>query len=117
MWWNGYPPESMVTALAMVSLLVTVPLSLWMWRFSTKVCAYRIPWTDLASYVASAAVMSVSIIAVGPTQTGAITVYEVGLRLFSIVALGVLVYFAVLLVINRRLRIELRSAFRSRLRQ
>jgi len=117
MWWNGYPPESMVTALAMVSLLVTVPLSLWMWRFSTKVCAYRIPWTDLASYVASAAVMSVSVIAVGPAQTGAITAYEVGLHLFSIVALGALVYFTVLLVINRRLRTELRSAFKSRLRQ
>jgi hypothetical protein len=61
--------------------------------------------------------MPVSVIAVGPTQTGAITVYEMGLRLFSVVALRALVYFAVLLVINGRLRTELRSTFKSKQRQ
>jgi hypothetical protein len=116
MWSNGFPPESIVTALAVASLLVTVPLSLWMWWFSSKVCKYNVPWTDLASYVASAAVMSISIIASGLIPTGAVTVYEGGIRLFSLVALGALVYFAVLLVINGKLRRELLSTLKSKLR-
>jgi len=116
MWRSGSPPESIVIALAMVNLLVAVPLSLWVWRLSTKVYAYGVPWADLTSYVASAAVMSVSVMAAGLAETGSATVYEMGLHLLSVVALGAIVYFLMLVIINGRVRAELRSTFKSGLR-
>jgi len=114
MWNSGSPPESIVTTLAIVGLLVAVPLSLWMWRLSTKACAYGIPWRDLASYATSAAVMSVSVIVVGPVLMESATVYEMGLRLFLVVALGAFVYFLTLLITSRRVRTELRSILKSK---
>jgi len=116
MWWNGSPPELMVTTLAFVNLSMTIPLSLWMWKLSTKICAYSIPWTDFASYVVSAVVMATVVMAAYPAEMVAVTVYEMGLHLLFVVALGALVYFTTLLVINRRLRIELHSVFRSKLK-
>ena len=110
---QGAPYDLLVTMLAAANLITSVPLFLAVARLSRRVHPYVIPWPGIAKQVMATAAMVGAVLLFYPANAISVNVSEVLTNLLPVVALGAVVYFAVLLAIDGQTRGELRRLYRS----
>ena len=110
---QGAPYDLLVTTLSVTSLITSIPLFLALVRLSRKVHPYVIPWAGIAKQVVATAAMMSVVFLFYPVRAISVNITEVLANLLPVVALGAIVYFVVLLTIDRKARAELRGLYRS----
>jgi len=103
----------LATTLSAISLITSIPLFLALVRLSRKVHPYVIPWAGIVKQVIATAAMMGTVLLFYPFRAISVNIAEVVANLLPVVALGVVVYFVVLLAIDRETRTELRALYGS----
>jgi len=78
----GAQPVSIAAAIALVALIVTIPLASYKWILSRRVVSLKFPLKSIASYTLAAAIMSLTILFLNPSE--AIST-EIGKVIFGII--------------------------------
>ena len=109
---KGLSLEHLTTVTALVNVLVTIPMSLLVWRLSKRSCQYRTPWGDIAKYATATVAMLAVVLALYPSQAISVSISDVTSGLLPVVAVGGAVYFVVLFCIDRRVREDAEEIYR-----
>ena len=110
---QGAAYDLLVTTLAAVNLITSVPLFLAVAGLSRRVHPYAIPWPSVAKQLTATAAMVGAVLLFYPVNAISVNVSEVLTNLLPVIALGAVVYFSVLLAIDRQARGELRRLYLS----
>ena len=103
----------LATALSLINLIIALPLLLVIVKLSRKAYHYAVPWRSIARQLLATAVMVVAVLTLYPARAISSSISEVLTGLLPVVALGAIVYFVVLLAIDRETRAKLRRLGRS----
>jgi hypothetical protein len=110
---QGAPYDLLATTLSAISLITSIPLFLALVRLSRKAHPYVIPWAGIVKQVIATAAMMGAVLLFYPIRAISVNIAEVVANLLPVVALGAVVYFVVLLAIDRETRAKLRRLYRS----
>jgi hypothetical protein len=110
---QGAPYDLLTTTLSAISLITSIPLFLALVRLSRKAHPYVIPWAGIVKQVIATVAMMGAVLLFYPTRAISVNIAEVLANLLPVIALGAVVYFVVLLAIDRETRAKLRRLYRS----